>query len=290
MTKPQSGRFPWIKYWPSDWYGDKALRACSLAARGAWADMLCIIHDENAGGYLLLNGKVPSRKEIAKMLGVTEREYSAVEKELEGCGVFSRRASDGAIYSRRIVRESGAPRVPEGCPEDPSPDLSGVPPSRACARASLSPLASSSSPEGSAEGGADPVPSLIEHWRTEWARTRAGTKATVRDKDRAAVAWMLSVDSPENVRRRMTAMLDDTEPFVVKNASLKLLESKWDAYAVAAAKNGKVHVAESPDEVEIRSRWEVMHSRRVRDRKAAGIPPWPGFEAARRELALGGAA
>jgi hypothetical protein len=288
VTKPKSGRYPWMKWWTRVWLGDPALRSCSAGARGIWADIVSTIHEEGEDGALLFKGKPPSTERLARITGCSPREYLKLEHELEEAGVFDRRESDGAIICRKTARDSGSDGAPEGHPEgDPSgiPSSSvGLPASRACARADLSHLSSSSSPEGSAEGAADPLPELIEHWGREWARTRSGTKATVREKDRASVAWMLDQAEAENVRRRMTAMLEDPEPFVLKHASLKLLESKWDAYAVAASKNGKHAPSETAEQTELRERWNLLQSRRVRDRKAAGIPPWPGFEAARREI------
>jgi hypothetical protein len=140
------------------------------------------------------------------------------------------------------------------------------------------------SEEGAQGDSTSNVDNSIEHWRAEWARTRPGTKATVRDKDRAAVAWMLEQESPEVVRARMTAMLEDPEPFVLKNASLRLLESKWDAYAVAATKNGKHAPAETAEQVDVRERWTAREFRTARSR--GGVREYPGFETAKRELEL----
>ena len=39
----------WSKFWWRDHQGDAALRACSLAARGYWMEMLCIVHEADAG-------------------------------------------------------------------------------------------------------------------------------------------------------------------------------------------------------------------------------------------------
>lgn len=283
MTKPKDGRYHWLKWWPSRWFADRRLRTCSLAARGAWHEILLTIHEENTGGYLLIGGVVPDADDIALLLACTAKEWRACEAELERRKVFSRRESDGAIYCRSWVREGSSAEAPEGAPvgdpSESSPDSNGVPPSRALL--SSRPLTSS---EGSAEGGADPLDVCLDHWRSEWARTRSGTKATVREKDRTAVAWMVSIESPENVRARMTAMLADQEPFVVKNASLKLLESKWDAYAVAASKNGKHAPRETPDQAEVRERWTTQEFRAAgRDRKR-GVREYPGHEVAKREL------
>jgi len=48
---------PWLKFFPSDWRADPALRMCSLAARGLWIEMLCLMHEARPHGSLLVNGK-----------------------------------------------------------------------------------------------------------------------------------------------------------------------------------------------------------------------------------------
>lgn len=157
MTKPKSGRFHWIKWWPSRWFADRGLRACSLAARGAWHELLLTMHEENTGGYLLIGGEVPSAEDIARILGCSEKEWRACEAELERRKVFSRRESDGAIFCRSRVREAepaGAPQgSPEGDPKGAPPDTprvtEGSPPSRALL--SSRPLSSLS--EGGGAGG-----------------------------------------------------------------------------------------------------------------------------------------
>ena len=35
----------WSKFWWGDWQNDKALRLCSIGARGLWMEMLCIAHE-----------------------------------------------------------------------------------------------------------------------------------------------------------------------------------------------------------------------------------------------------
>src|SRR4051812_15795604 len=89
-------KLPWMKFFPSDWRSDPALRMCSLAARGLWMEMLSIMHEAVPRGSLLVNGKNMGPKQLANLCGATVRETSALLKELEVAGVFSR-AEDGTI-------------------------------------------------------------------------------------------------------------------------------------------------------------------------------------------------
>ncbi|QDH17429.1 hypothetical protein [Swingsia samuiensis] len=97
----------WGKFWWQDWQRDPALRMCSIAARGLWMDMLCLMHDANPQGHLLVNGKQPTIRQMAVIFGATSDEVSSAISELEEAGVFSK-TDDGVIFSRRMVREKTA--------------------------------------------------------------------------------------------------------------------------------------------------------------------------------------
>lgn len=162
MTKPKSGRYPWMKWWTRVWLGDPALRSCSPGARGIWADIVTAIHQEGQDGVLLFKAKRPTTGQLARLTGCTPRQYLAFEHELEEAGVFDRRESDGAIICRKSARDSGADGATEGSPEydpnetegSPSGSLNssdGLPASRGRARANVLPLRS---PSSSGDGGA----------------------------------------------------------------------------------------------------------------------------------------
>ena len=95
---------PWLKFFPSDWRADPALRMCSLAARGLWIEMLCLMHEARPHGSLLVNGKPVTAAQLANLVGGGVAEVEGFLAELEEAGVFSRDA-DGALYSRRMRRD-----------------------------------------------------------------------------------------------------------------------------------------------------------------------------------------
>ena len=97
----------WIKFWPADWFGDKSLRTCSPAARGAWMDLICVAHDGSPYGHVTINEKPASTRQIAAIIGVGESVAVRLLAELEDAGVFSR-AENGGIFSRRMVRDRAA--------------------------------------------------------------------------------------------------------------------------------------------------------------------------------------
>ncbi len=96
---------PWMKFFPSDWRADPALRMCSIGARGLWMEMLCVMHEATPRGALVINGKALAPRQIAALAGCALDEAEAMIAELEDAGVFSREC-DGTIISRRMQRDA----------------------------------------------------------------------------------------------------------------------------------------------------------------------------------------
>jgi hypothetical protein len=96
---------PWLKFYPSDWRAEPTLRMVSLAARGLWIELLCIMHEASPRGFLLINGKPLTARQIACLTGLQSDEVAGLMTELEEAGVFSR-DDDRLIYSRRMVEDT----------------------------------------------------------------------------------------------------------------------------------------------------------------------------------------
>lgn len=95
---------PAFQFYPADWRKDSALQSCSVAARGLWIEMLCIMHECEPYGYLAINGKPMNDAQLARLIGETEKIVKGLLAELENAGVFSR-TEEGGIYSRRMVND-----------------------------------------------------------------------------------------------------------------------------------------------------------------------------------------
>ncbi len=98
-------RQPWLRFYTADWRGDAGLRAVGFAARGLWMDMLSLMHEAAPYGHLVVNGKPLDAARLAARLGGTAKEVQHLLDLLEAEGVFSR-TDDGAIFSRRMVRDA----------------------------------------------------------------------------------------------------------------------------------------------------------------------------------------
>ncbi|WP_114110627.1 hypothetical protein [Thalassospira xiamenensis] len=103
-------KLPWFKFKPIDWQGDDALQTVSLAARGLWMEMLCIMHKASPRGYLVLNGNAMTDVQLSRAIGASIDDITALRGELEHAGVYSIDGK-GFIYSRRMLRDDKAHRT-----------------------------------------------------------------------------------------------------------------------------------------------------------------------------------
>lgn len=97
-------KYPWFKFYPGDWLKDAALRRCSVAARGVWIDMICLMFDSEDRGILSCGRKPWSDQEIAGAVGGNHEDVMACIQELVCKGVADR-DGNGAVRCRRMVRD-----------------------------------------------------------------------------------------------------------------------------------------------------------------------------------------
>lgn len=96
---------PAFQFYPGDWQRNIELRACSVGARGLWIEMICIMHQAEPYGYLVLNGKPITPTKLANITGgATLAEVTRWLAELQEEAVFSIDA-EGRMFSRRMVRD-----------------------------------------------------------------------------------------------------------------------------------------------------------------------------------------
>jgi len=81
---------PSMQFYPADWRGNAKLRRCSEAARGAWIDVLCVLHDSDEYGLC----RWPLR-DLARAAGVTTRSIN----ELVANGVLKGADCDAAPFA-----------------------------------------------------------------------------------------------------------------------------------------------------------------------------------------------
>ena len=99
---------PAFQFYPEKWQTDKALRLCSIGARGLWIELMGVMHQCEPYGHLTdeVGGAMPDQ-DAAKLCGVERAEFKRLLAEIERRGVSSR-TPDGILCSRRMVRDEVA--------------------------------------------------------------------------------------------------------------------------------------------------------------------------------------
>jgi hypothetical protein len=98
-----------MPFYTGDWFRERALWSFgerSVEVRGQWADMLFTMWDSPERGVLLTPAGDPySDEEMALLVGIKVERYRENLALLGRMKIYSRRSSDGAIYSRRMVSD-----------------------------------------------------------------------------------------------------------------------------------------------------------------------------------------
>lgn len=95
---------PASQYYWGDWRRDTALQSCSIAARGLWHEMNCLMHDCEPYGHLCVAGQPMAVTQLARLVGISPKETEKLLAELREAAIFSE-TENGVIYSRRMVRD-----------------------------------------------------------------------------------------------------------------------------------------------------------------------------------------
>ena len=77
--------------------------------------MLWIMHEADERGVLILNGKPIELDTLAHMIGLDKKKLVASLAAIAEAGVSSQREDDGAIYSRRMVRDEATLQQKREC-------------------------------------------------------------------------------------------------------------------------------------------------------------------------------
>ena len=95
---------PCFSFFPADWLNDIKLQSCSLEAQGLLINLMCLMHQSEKYGYLLINGHNPSSKEVSHLLRLHHKTYQVRLKEIFLYGVLCE-DENKVIYSKRMVKD-----------------------------------------------------------------------------------------------------------------------------------------------------------------------------------------
>jgi hypothetical protein len=102
MSKRPAPKLPAFLFYPGDWKKDPQLRKCSLAARGAWIELLLAMHENGRTG--IVSGTV---EELAQICGCNARAMRRALDELKRLKTADVRfcKADVRVVNRRMERE-----------------------------------------------------------------------------------------------------------------------------------------------------------------------------------------
>lgn len=141
-------KLPALQFYPGDWHKDSGVQALNLMERGAWFELLLMMHDGDERGVLLLNGLPMPAEVIALRLRLDNQTSNQILSKLLTYGVASRREGDGAIVCRRMLRDEHIRQIrTEAGKKGGNPGLLNQNPSKTEAEAKQIPTPSSSSSE-----------------------------------------------------------------------------------------------------------------------------------------------
>jgi len=105
---------PSFSFYPADWLNDIKLQSCSLAAQGLLINMMCLMHQSEKYGYLLINGCNPDPKVALKLLRFGDKrgpkQFQKLVQELLTFGVLQK-TDDGVYFCQRMVKDEALRRV-----------------------------------------------------------------------------------------------------------------------------------------------------------------------------------
>lgn len=98
-------KLPAFQFYPGDWRKDPGVQALSYEERGIWIELLCLMHESESPGRLMLGGKPYPMDRLARTMGLTDLVMGEVISMLISLGVASLCPDTGAVMSRRMVRD-----------------------------------------------------------------------------------------------------------------------------------------------------------------------------------------
>lgn len=98
-------KLPAFQFYPGDWRKDMGVQSLSFHDRGVWWEMLCLMHESERRGVLVLNSHPMNDASLSRLLGLDNQILTTTITNLLASGVASREEDTGAIYSRRMVRD-----------------------------------------------------------------------------------------------------------------------------------------------------------------------------------------
>lgn len=84
------------------WMSDPFLRLCSPETRGLWIDILCLMHQSEERGFLMLKSEILSEQNLRKILNFPKKKFEFCMQELTHFEII-KKDEKGRLYSKSMV-------------------------------------------------------------------------------------------------------------------------------------------------------------------------------------------
>lgn len=109
-----TNKLPAFQFYPADWRKDPGVQALSYEERGIWFEILCLMHESEDRGRLLLAGRPMPDEALARTLGLDKQILTNALTKFLDYGVASRDEND-ALINRRMVRDENLRKIRSNC-------------------------------------------------------------------------------------------------------------------------------------------------------------------------------
>ena len=114
-TMSKIHKLPAMQFYVGDWRKDPGVQALDFHDRGVWFELICLMHESEERGKLMLNGAAMPEDAISRLLGLDKQILTTTLTKLLTYGVASTCEETGAITCRRMIRDENLRKTRAGC-------------------------------------------------------------------------------------------------------------------------------------------------------------------------------
>lgn len=107
-------KLPAIQWYPNDWQNDIGVQSLGFEERGIWWEVLQRMHQTEARGKMVMNGRAMTDEEIAHVIHCDVAKFQQALNQIFSKGVASRDEA-GALMNRRMVTDENLRNTRAAC-------------------------------------------------------------------------------------------------------------------------------------------------------------------------------
>lgn len=110
-----SVKLPALNFYIGDWRKDIGVQSLPYHERGIWFEIICLMHESEQRGKLMLNGKPMPQEALARLLGLDNQILTTALRSILDAGVASIESETGILVCRRMVRDENIRKIRTEC-------------------------------------------------------------------------------------------------------------------------------------------------------------------------------